>query len=163
MSEEMKKAYFGLRNMYTREIIASIETDPDVINPDRGIIDPKTLTFRSIANGGNWTLEPLPDFVEQTLLRLRHFYNLIVKKPAASIGTYLGRADGLINACEMLYGDVEFTIATTKEDFNALINPKVGGHECKKVKYKVMDEILKRMNVEVSDEWAMDVVAGDDD
>jgi hypothetical protein len=159
-AKPIKKMYFGLYHLHTGESIASIETDPDIINPERGIIDPHTLTLRSIANGGNYTLQPLPDFIEQTLLRLRRTYNLIVKKPAVSLGNYIGRTDGLIYACADLYGDIEFTVVENKDDLHYLINPKVG-HEPKKVKYKVMDELLKRLGIVAADEWATEAESMD--
>lgn len=137
------RKYFGVLNTMVGEIIASVAMDVELIK-DPEIIDPETLTFQGIANGGIHTLLPLDDPRVATLRLVYQSYKDIKEKPAESVFVVMERADKLIRNVGRLFDEVEYIVIRGKSDLNAIINPaKNENHEFEIQKVSVLTDIMR--------------------
>jgi hypothetical protein len=146
-----KIGYFRVYNTQVGDHIAVVEMDEDLLAPDADILDHKTATLRHLKGGSAYTLVPIEHHKIAVLKRVKEVYENITTKPAKLFTTHISRMDDLLGIVGLLFGDVEYTVVKSKEDMANLLNPP-RDYEPKKVKYKVLDEMLAEAEAEGGDE-----------
>lgn len=137
----MSKSRFTLHHTQHNESIASIEMDTDLLKPEAGILDPETMTLRSIKGGSVFTVVPLDDYRIAILKRIKKAHTDFTKGNTPFYGTVLSRIDSLIEAIGLMFKPIKFVVVDDKEDLNKLINPD-GVYQKKIVTYYLLEELL---------------------
>lgn len=137
---------FSLFHTTYGETIAKIEMNDDLLNPEAGIVDPETLTLRSIKGGGMYTLIPIEDHTVTTLRRVYEAYRSIKEKPCQLFSVMIGRTDNLIDAVALLFGEIEYIVVESADDIDRIINHRAGDeYEPKKVKHSILGDMLTKV------------------
>lgn len=142
-----KKSAFRVFNVTMGDSIALVEMDEDLLAPDAGILDHKTMTLRSIKNGGQYTLEPVNHPKVAVLKRVQEAYKNCTEKPAKHLTTHFQRMDELLGIVGLMFGEVELKVVESKEDLDLIINPKPD-KDVKTVKVSVLGDLLKEAEEE---------------
>lgn len=150
----MAKQRFQLYNIMHGDSISIIEMDDSLLAEEAGIVDQATMSLRKIKNGSVYTLLPLEDHTVATLKRVKAVYKHITEKPAKLFSASISRMDELIQAVDLLFGEIEYVVVEGIDDLHNLINPTNNDWTPKKVKYSILGDLLKdaESNEEKSDE-----------
>ncbi len=143
-----QKVTMRVYNVAMGESIALIEMDEDLLKEEAGILDHKTMTLRSIKNGGQYTLDPADNPRVAVLKRVQESYKNCTEKPAKHLTTHFQRMDELLGVVGLMFGEVELKVVENREDLDKIINPPRGDYEPKVVKVSVLGDLLKEAEAE---------------
>lgn len=148
----MAKKVFRVFNTVMGDSIATIEMEEDLLKEEAGILDHKTMTLRSIKNGGQYTLEPVHHPKVAVLRRVKQAYQNCTEKPAKHLTTHFQRMDELLGIVGLMFGEgVKLIMVEGKDDLDKIINPPKGDYEPKVRHVSVLGDLLKEAEEEAGE------------
>jgi len=120
--EKLKEKLMELFKVYNVQVgdsIATVLMDKEFV---KQVIDNKTLSLKSIKNGGIYTLVPELQPSIQAFLNLYTSHDAITNKPMEYMSSSMSRVDRLINVVGSLFKEFEYQVVESEDDLESIIN-----------------------------------------
>jgi len=138
---------FKVIDLGTKETIEQIEMDEALLDPEKGIIDPETLSVKGIKHGHRYTIVPLEDPLLVLLNQLHVTHQTITMKGMESFMTAFHRMEDLLHHVGLLFKDSEYVIIKGTDDFKLILEPQTKEFELETVTYNPISDLKNRLGV----------------